>query len=123
MLQDFGRKCAIVGRSERRQREHETSALVSAMAARAIDRGVTPIVCVGASLVAGERDKTLPVIDEQFPPVLELVEAGLIETAIVCEAVRHPQYMATAARQLRCRGSFASRCRRETGNCGSSVCE
>lgn len=45
MATDFGATYAIVGHSERRAYHHETPELVGAKARRALDAGVTPIVC------------------------------------------------------------------------------
>lgn len=47
MLTDFGCRYVIVGHSERRQNQGETSVLVAQKARRAQAAGVIPVVCVG----------------------------------------------------------------------------
>lgn len=87
MLRDIGCEYVIVGHSERRQRHAESSALVAAKAARAIDAGLTPIVCVGESLEAREAGQTLTVIADQLAPVLELGAERLGNIVLAYEPV------------------------------------
>ena len=87
MLQDVGCEFVIVGHSERRQRHGESSALVAAKCARAIEAGVTPIVCIGETLEAREADQTLAVIADQLAPVLELGADSLTKLVIAYEPV------------------------------------
>lgn len=54
MLADAGCSYVIVGHSERRADHGETDAVVKAKAERALEAGLTPIICLGESL--GERD-------------------------------------------------------------------
>ena len=56
MLNDFGVRYALVGHSERRQYHGETDAVVAAKALRALEGGVTPVVCVGETLAEREAD-------------------------------------------------------------------
>jgi triosephosphate isomerase len=50
MLAKLGCRYVVVGHSERRQHHAEDDALVNAKAHKALDAGVTPIVCVGEGL-------------------------------------------------------------------------
>ena len=50
MLTKLGCTYTLVGHSERRQYHHEDDALVNAKAAKALERGLVPIVCVGEGL-------------------------------------------------------------------------
>jgi triosephosphate isomerase (TIM) len=50
MLAKLGCSYVVVGHSERRQHHAESDALVNAKAKKAIDAGMTPIVCVGEGL-------------------------------------------------------------------------
>ncbi len=50
MLTKLGCSYVVVGHSERREHHAEDDALVNAKATKAIDAGMTPIVCVGEGL-------------------------------------------------------------------------
>lgn len=66
MLAEAGATMVIVGHSERRADNHETSAEVQAKAEAAISGGLTAIVCVGET--EGERDagRAIAVVTEQL---------------------------------------------------------
>ncbi|VXC20967.1 Triosephosphate isomerase [Burkholderia sp. 8Y] len=70
MALDFGVTYAIVGHSERRAYHHETPELVGAKARRALEAGLTPIVCVGETLDERESEATERVIGAQLEAVL-----------------------------------------------------
>jgi triosephosphate isomerase (TIM) len=63
MLVKLGCSYVAVGHSERRQYHHEDDAIVNAKTAQALNRGLTPIVCVGEGLEVrrsgGHVDHTL----------------------------------------------------------------
>lgn len=54
MLSEFGCGYVIVGHSERRSYHGETDAQVATKALRALEHGITPIVCVGETLAQRE---------------------------------------------------------------------
>lgn len=87
MLVDFGCRLVIVGHSERRARQGETSELVAAKASRALAAGLVPIVCVGETLQEREAGRTLEVIALQMAPVLELGADALARMVIAYEPV------------------------------------
>ncbi|WP_250465137.1 MULTISPECIES: triose-phosphate isomerase [unclassified Caballeronia] len=70
MAADFGVTYAIVGHSERRAYHRESPELVAAKALRAIDAGLTPIVCVGETLEQREAGSTEEVVGTQLEAVL-----------------------------------------------------
>lgn len=70
MAADFGVTYAIVGHSERRAYHRESPELVAAKARRALDAGITPIVCIGETLDERESDATEQVIGAQLEAVL-----------------------------------------------------
>ncbi|CAH2792126.1 MAG: Triosephosphate isomerase (EC [uncultured Caballeronia sp.] len=70
MAADFGVTYAIVGHSERRAYHRESPELVAAKAQRAIEAGLTPIVCVGETLEERESGTTEQVIGTQLDAVL-----------------------------------------------------
>jgi triosephosphate isomerase len=72
MLQDFEVSHVIVGHSERRALQHETSTLVAAKFDRCLEIGLTPIVCIGETLDQRESDETNSILRAQLIPVLEM---------------------------------------------------
>jgi triosephosphate isomerase len=60
MLAKLGCSYVVVGHSERRQYHCETDELVSAKAHKALDGGMTPIVCVGEGLEVRQAGEHVP---------------------------------------------------------------
>ncbi|SAK62548.1 triosephosphate isomerase [Caballeronia hypogeia] len=73
MAADFGVTYAIVGHSERRAYHRESPELVATKAQRALEAGLTPIVCVGESLEEREAGKTEQIIGTQLEAVLNVL--------------------------------------------------
>lgn len=71
MLLDFGCKYVIVGHSERREYQSESSELVAAKFEAAVKKGLMPILCVGETLTEREQDKTFDVIGMQLRAVID----------------------------------------------------
>jgi triosephosphate isomerase len=72
MLTDFGCTYVIVGHSERRQYHGEDDLLVARKYARAVDCGLTPILCVGETLEQRERGATEGVVADHVDGVINL---------------------------------------------------
>ena len=70
MASDFGATLAIVGHPERRAYHAESSELVAAKAHRALEAGLTPIVCIGETLEEREAGTTEAVVGAQLDAVL-----------------------------------------------------
>ena len=70
MLADLGVKYVIVGHSERRSYHGETDELVSAKAKVILESGLTPIICVGESLLQREGNLTMEYIGYQVKAAL-----------------------------------------------------
>lgn len=88
MLADVGCRWVIVGHSERRQLHGETDALVAAKAARALQAGLRPIVCVGETLEEREAGRTGEVVRRQLAAVLDAIgAAALTRGALAYEPV------------------------------------
>jgi len=62
MLKDFGVSWVILGHSERRELQKETSALVAAKAKAAVEAGLSVMICVGETLAEREGGKIETVI-------------------------------------------------------------
>lgn len=83
MLKEFGCRLAIAGHSERRQLYGESSGLVAARYLKAIEHGITPILCLGETLAQREADQTFSVIDEQLGAVIELAGVRSLANAVI----------------------------------------
>jgi triosephosphate isomerase (TIM) len=75
MVAEFGVTYAIVGHSERRGYHHESAELVATKAQRALEAGLTPIVCVGETLEQHDAGDTERVIGAQLEAVLNALTA------------------------------------------------
>jgi len=88
MLVDCAVGWVIVGHSERRAFYNESNEVVARKAARAIEAGLRPIVCVGETLQEREQGRTQQVVAAQLEAVLQLCPAGqLLPGAIAYEPV------------------------------------
>ena len=61
-LADIGTKYCIVGHSERRQYHKEDDMLINEKTKMLLEKGITPIICVGESLEQREMDLTIEYI-------------------------------------------------------------
>lgn len=87
MLADFGTRYAIVGHSERRQYHGETDDLVAHKALAALNKGITPIVCVGETLAEREAGHTEEVVKRQLASVIHTVGQCVSEIVVAYEPV------------------------------------
>lgn len=83
MALEFGATLAIVGHSERRAYHGESSELVAAKAQRALQAGLTPIVCIGETLQERERGETQAVVGAQLDAVLAVLSAQELARVVV----------------------------------------
>ena len=88
MLLDCGCNYVIVGHSERREYQQETSELVALKFENAVRHGLTPILCVGEKLEHREQGKTFDVVGSQLLKVIELCGlAAMTKSVIAYEPV------------------------------------
>ena len=87
MLKEFGVRYAIVGHSERRQHQAESDTLVAIKAERALQAGITPIVCVGETLQQREAGLTDTLVKQQLSAVIHLVGHCISEIVVAYEPV------------------------------------
>lgn len=83
MLNDFGCRYVIVGHSERRSYYGDTDAVVAAKYAAALKAGLTPIVCVGETLVERESNVTAEVVTRQLDAVIAGSGVASLAKAVV----------------------------------------
>ena len=88
MLREFDCRYAIVGHSERRTWFGDSNQRVAAKAQRAIATGLTPIVCVGETLLEREQGSAAAIVAAQLDAVLERIgAAGLTKCVVAYEPV------------------------------------
>lgn len=83
MLADIGCRYVLVGHSERRQYQQESSELVAEKFMAAKRAGLVPVLCVGESLHQREAGHTEWVIEKQLKPVFELGGAQAFAGAVI----------------------------------------
>ena len=83
MLADVGCQYAIVGHSERRAYHGESDQQVAAKVLACLAKGLTPVVCVGESLVQREADETLAIVGSQLEAVLNVLEPSQLKDIVV----------------------------------------
>ena len=83
MLIDVGCRYVLVGHSERRQFQQETSELVAAKFMAARRAGLIPVLCVGETLEQRDAGITEAVIKAQLEPVLRLGGPAAFENALI----------------------------------------
>ena len=83
MLAKLGCSYVVVGHSERRQYHGETDPVVSAKARKAIDAGITPIVCVGEDLEVRQASDHVAHTCSQIDSSLAGLSADEVAGAVV----------------------------------------
>ena len=83
MLLEAGCRLVLVGHSERRQYYAETDELVAAKAERAMDAGLTPVICLGESLEERKSAATESVVARQLDAVIEKCGASALGECVL----------------------------------------
>jgi triosephosphate isomerase len=83
MLKELGCDMVLVGHSERRTMHNESSAEVAEKFAQAVKYGLTPILCVGESLVERQSEQTFAVVWAQIQAVIDLVGMDQLAQGII----------------------------------------
>ena len=83
MLKEAGATYVIIGHSERRQFFGETNATVNKKLKKALQTGLTPIVCVGEMLAEREGGKTERVVDDHISNGLAGISAAEMQRTII----------------------------------------
>ena len=72
MLKDFACQYAIIGHSERRTISHESNEKAAIRVTRAVNAGITPIYCVGETLLERESGIAKQVVEAQVLTICNL---------------------------------------------------
>ncbi|KPK97877.1 MAG: triosephosphate isomerase [candidate division Zixibacteria bacterium SM23_73_2] len=83
MLLGSGCSFVILGHSERRAHFGETDQVINKKIKKAIEEGLTPIVCVGEILEERESGKTESVVEEQIRGAFEGINKKEIEKLVI----------------------------------------
>jgi triosephosphate isomerase len=87
MLAEFGCRYVIVGHSERRAFHGESDQLVADKARIALAHRLTPIVCVGETLVQREAGQTEAVVKRQLSAVIHTLAHCIAQVVVAYEPV------------------------------------
>lgn len=83
MLSDLGVKFVLVGHSERRALYGETDQLVAAKVKAALACDLTPMLCIGETLLERESGKTFDVCKRQLQAVIDEVGITSFEKTVI----------------------------------------
>ena len=83
MLKEVGVTFALVGHSERRQLFNETSSLVHKKLRKALENGLTPVLCFGETATEREQGRTKEVLQVQLSECLEGLTAQDLERVVL----------------------------------------
>lgn len=83
MLNEFTCQYVLVGHSERRTYYGDTNASVAARFCQAIEKNITPVLCVGETLEQREQNQTFAVINEQLDAVINSAGIAAFSNAVI----------------------------------------
>ncbi|MCW8108608.1 triose-phosphate isomerase [Alteromonas ponticola] len=83
MLKEVGSSHVIVGHSERRESQQESSELVAKKAQQAVEHGLVPIICVGEPLDVREQQTVETYIAEQINALTDLLSVEALAQCVI----------------------------------------
>lgn len=83
MLKEAGCSHVLIGHSERRQYFHESDIGVNAKTRKALENGLTPVICIGETLEEREKGVTSAVIKTQLRGALEGFAPDTIRKTVI----------------------------------------
>lgn len=83
MLKEIGVQWVVLGHSERRQYWNETNESVNKKTKKALENGLTPIVCVGETLVEFEANQTEMICRTQTKACLDGLSADQVAGLVI----------------------------------------
>lgn len=88
LLKEAGCGYAIVGHSERREDQNESSELVALKAKKCVSAGIVPIICVGEPLEVREADSVEAFVSKQLAALVDTLSVDeLSKTVIAYEPI------------------------------------
>jgi triosephosphate isomerase len=87
MLKEFGCSYVIIGHSERRVLHGETDSIVAEKAKKAIAHKLTPIVCVGETLIQRESGQTAAIVKRQLSEVIHALGPSISNIVVAYEPI------------------------------------
>lgn len=87
ILKECGCKYVILGHSERRQEQKETSELILKKTALAYKYGIIPIICIGENIYKKNQEDRIQELNRQLTPLLSLREYSNKELIVAYEPV------------------------------------
>jgi triosephosphate isomerase len=83
MLKEVGCQYVIVGHSERREDHYESNELVAKKALKALEGGLTPVICIGESLEVRESGQLEAFLGEQISALTAVMSADDLTNSII----------------------------------------
>ena len=83
MLKEAGCSHVLIGHSERRQYFHESDAGVNGKTKKALEKGITPVICIGETKEEREKDITREVVKKQLLGALEDISSEEISKTVI----------------------------------------
>lgn len=83
MLREFGCGYVIVGHSERRSYQGDSNEKVASKAVQALRHNLTPIICVGETLVERQSSRTEAVVGEQMDVILQALAVDEVARIVI----------------------------------------
>jgi len=83
MLAEMGVPYVIIGHSERREYFNETDTTVNIKSLKALESGLTPIICIGETLKQRETERTFDVISKQLSIAINKMSAEDVKKIII----------------------------------------
>ena len=82
-LNSMGVSYSIVGHSERRQNQHETSEMLVNKINNLFDNDISPIMCIGETKEEKERNVTKDVVGRQIMEVFDALDVTQLEKIVI----------------------------------------
>lgn len=83
MLTEVGCQFVIIGHSERRRDQQETDTIVQRKVQLALKHHLTPVICVGESLLQRQVNQTESVIQQQLAAALDGLTAAQLANVVI----------------------------------------